>query len=126
MKSFQILILSALLAIISCNKESKDINNDLVETQKYYVVMKITVENQRAKLINDRFEKFDTKQFETLENYVSDVEEISRNSPIDEDTKFRMLDNFERKLINQLQYDIIVLDRKVEIYNSYAEASNNR
>ena len=124
-------LLIIFLFFSSCQKEninyteseSQQLQND---SKTYYVVMKISLENQRAKLINERFERFNKKKFETIENFVSDVKEVTREYPIDEDSKYRMLDVFEKQLLNQVNYDAIVVDRSFEIYNSYSEASQNR
>lgn len=125
------LLFAIILLFTSCQKEN--INNTENESQQfqnnnktYYVIMKITLENQRAKLINEQFERFNKEKLETMENFVSDVKEVTRENPIDEDSKYRMLDIFEKQLLNQVKYDAIVVNRNFEIYNSYSEASQNR
>lgn len=70
------------LCFPACNKEYT--NEPEIETKQtqnniktYYVVMSISLENQHAKLINERFERLNNKKFETIEHFVSDVREVT-------------------------------------------------
>ncbi len=122
MKKIVFLLIS--FFIISCNKNIEENTNQENLNIKYkYVVVYLTVLDKDIENMKKLFPEIEKR--DAIEYYVSDVMEIA--PPITEDQKFRLMDFKEKEILwENKKKNLIVIEKNIGIFDSYAEASKNR
>lgn len=120
----KILFLLISFFIISCNKNIEENTNQENLNIKYkYVVVYLTVLDKDIENMKKLFPEIEKR--DAIEYYVSDVMEIA--PPITEDQKFRLMDFKEKEILwENKKKNLIVIEKNIGIFDSYAEASKNR